>query len=81
MQPVGLIMRGFDYIETYKKSFSAGKLDEYTKPKTAVVTPPVEHNEEENVKYPVQEEEKIPLTEKIKSMLSRMFEVEDQSIK
>jgi cell division protein FtsA len=78
---VGLIMRGFDYLDTYKKSFSAGKLDEYTKPKTAVVTPPVEHNEEENVKYPVQEEEKIPLTEKIKIILSKMFEVEDQSIK
>ena len=33
------------------------------------------------VKPPVHEEEKIPITEKIKSMLSKMFEVEDQPIK
>ena len=39
-----------------------------------------EEEEEEAIKPPVQEEEKIPLTEKIKSMLMKMFEVEDQSI-
>jgi cell division protein FtsA len=77
---VGLIMRGFDYLETYKKSFSAGKQEEFVKPKQVVVTQQAEYTEED-VKYPVQEEEKIPLTEKIKSMLSRMFEVEDQPIK
>jgi len=77
---VGLIMRGFDYLETYKKSFSAGKQEEFAKPKPVVVTQQAEYVEED-VKYNVQEEEKIPLTEKIKSMLTRMFEVEDQPIK
>jgi len=76
---VGLIMRGFDYLETYKKSFNAGSKEEFSMPKVAVVA---QHDkgEEEALKPPVQEEEKTPLTEKIKIMLSRMFEVEDQSI-
>jgi cell division protein FtsA len=73
---VGLIMRGFDYLETYKKSFNAGVRDEYVKPEVAAS----ELDEEEAVNTIVHEEEKTPLTEKIKIMLSRMFEVEDQSI-
>lgn len=77
---VGLIMRGFDYLETYKKSFNAGVKEEFVKPKVAVVAQHVEEEEEE-LKPSVQEEEKTPLAEKIKIMLSRMFEVEDQSIK
>ncbi len=77
---VGLIMRGFDYLETYKKSFNAGVKEEFVKPKVAVVAQH-EEEEEEKLKPSVQEEEKTPLTEKIKIMLSRMFEVEDQSIK
>ena len=39
-----------------------------------------EEVEEDTCQAPVHEEEKIPLTEKIKIMLSRMFEVEDQPI-
>jgi cell division protein FtsA len=76
---VGLIMRGFEYLETYKKSFNAGVQEEFVKPKPTVVAQQVE-TEEETFIPPVPEEDKIPLTEKIKSMLSRMFEVEDQSI-
>jgi hypothetical protein len=75
---VGLIMRGFEYLETYKKSFNAGNSEDYVKPRTVAAD---QHEEEETFTPPVQEEEKIPLTEKIKSMLSRMFEVEDQPIK
>ncbi|MBK8883196.1 MAG: cell division protein FtsA [Bacteroidales bacterium] len=80
---VGLIMRGFDFLETYKKPFNAGPIDEYMKPKATVVTQKVEEVKEiENVEpEPVHEEEKIPLTEKIKTILSKMFEVEDQPIK
>ena len=86
---VGLIMRGFEYLDTYKKSFNAGIPEEYVKPKVAVVpvyeepenSEQVEKEEGEVVlKTPVAEE-KTPLTEKIKMMLSRMFEVEDQVIK
>ena len=76
---VGLIMRGFDYLETYKKTFNAGSQEEFVKPK-AVMPQHEEAEETETFTQTAQEEEKIPLTDKIKSMLSRMFEVEDQSI-
>jgi cell division protein FtsA len=75
---VGLIMRGFEYLETYKKTFNAGNSEEYVKAKTIAI----EQNEEEEETFtaPVQQEEKISLTDKIKTMLSKMFEVEDQPI-
>jgi cell division protein FtsA len=76
---VGLIMRGFEYLETYKKSFNAGNSEEFVKPKTVVVEQQ-EEEEEESYAAPVQQEEKISLTDKIKTMLSKMFEVEDQPI-
>jgi cell division protein FtsA len=82
---VGLIMRGFEYLETYKKTFNAGSTDEFVAPKVVIKQ---RHDEVEEVVEPLDtletpepEEEKIPLTEKIKSMLSKMFEVEDQPIK
>jgi cell division protein FtsA len=80
---VGLIMRGFDFLETYKKTFNAGPEEEYMKPKATVVSQKVQEAEEVESAAPehVHEEEKIPLTEKIKTILSKMFEVEDQSIK
>jgi cell division protein FtsA len=83
---VGLIMRGFDFLDTYKKTFNAGPVEEYVKTKPPVVSQKTEKVEEieevENVApEPVHEEEKIPLTEKIKTILSKMFEIEDQPIK
>jgi cell division protein FtsA len=81
---VGLIMRGFDYLETYKKSFNAGSQEEFVRPEPKVVAQHHQmetEDEEAFVSQDEPEEEKIPLTEKIKSMLSRMFEVEDQPIK
>jgi cell division protein FtsA len=82
---VGLIMRGFEYLETYKKTFNAGSAEEFVKPKAVIVEKPqvtaeVEEEEEEVSVPQAHEEEKIPLSEKIKTMLSRMFEVEDQPI-
>ena len=76
---VGLIMRGFEYLETYKKTFNADKPEEYVKPKTVVVE---QHDEEEEETFvpPVQAEEKVSITDKIKTMLTKMFEVEDQPI-
>jgi cell division protein FtsA len=73
---VGLIMRGFEYLDTYKKVFSAGKKDDYVKP--MINESLVEEAEESNSR--INEEEKIPLTEKIKIMLSKIFEIEDQKI-
>ncbi len=80
---VGLIMRGFEFLETYKKPFNAGTREEYAKPRTPYVSVSDEEAEEAENKAPepVHEEEKIPLTEKIKTILSKMFEVEDQPIK
>jgi cell division protein FtsA len=84
---VGLIMRGFDFLETYKKPFKAGAREEYERPKVPVYTEAEEETEvaaqaEETEKRPrEQAEEKVTLTEKIKMILSNMFEVEDQPIK
>jgi cell division protein FtsA len=85
---VGLIMRGFDYLETYKKSFSAGLQEEFVRPKVSVMDQQrkesgeeVEIETEKASVAPVYEEERISVTDKIKSMLANMFEVEDQSIK
>jgi cell division protein FtsA len=78
---VGLIMRGFEYLDTYKKSFNAGTVQDYIKPKAVVVEKHEEEPEEDFVNStPEPEEEKITLSEKIKRTLSKMFEVEDQPI-
>jgi hypothetical protein len=76
---VGLIMRGFEYIETYRKTFSAGRQDEYIRPPYVDIS---ERELEEEVSVPDQEpqEVKTSLAEKIKMMMSKMFEVEDQTI-
>ena len=78
---VGLIMRGFDYIETYKKSFSAGKQEEFVRPPKVEAESreeTVTNETEAPVEY--QEEPKTSLTEKIRMMMSKMFEVEDSAI-
>lgn len=76
---VGLIMKGFEYLETYKKEFKAGDTSEYVKPKQ-IVAEPEAIREEEVTREVIQEEEKMPITEKIKIMFSKIFDVEDQSI-
>ena len=76
---VGLIMRGFDFLETYKKNFNAGKKEEFVRSKKTV--PETDESLEDRDQTENQpEEEKISLTDKIKSILTRMFEVEDQAI-
>jgi cell division protein FtsA len=78
---VGLIMRGFEYIDTYKKSFNAGRQEEFVRPPVleAETREDMVNNETEApVEY--QEEPKTSLTEKIRMMMSKMFEVEDTSI-
>ncbi|MFO7851135.1 MAG: cell division protein FtsA [Bacteroidota bacterium] len=74
---VGLIMRGFDYLETYKSSFNAGE--------KSGMTP---EEEEEFEKQKVDEESeileesdgKLSWADKFKKSLSKMFETEDQDI-
>ncbi|MDR2911373.1 MAG: cell division protein FtsA [Bacteroidales bacterium] len=76
---VGLIMRGFEYLDTYKKTFNASRGGHATAEKANV--------REEKITVeptPVADksaEEKLSTIEKIKGYLSRMFEVEDQPIK
>jgi cell division ATPase FtsA len=74
---VGLIMRGFDYLETYKKSFRAGPKDDFIRyqPEPVMVDDGPDGN---NGRQP--SEVKLSLTEKIKIIMAKMFETEDQPI-
>jgi hypothetical protein len=78
---VGLIIRGFDHLMTYKKSFQAGSKDDYVRTKKPVTekieSPVAEEPEPEPAAVTV---EKVPITDKIRQMIYKMFEVEDQSI-
>ena len=78
---VGLVMRGFEFLDTYHKTFDAGTHEEYVKPKATV---PVDEVKEEEVVSEVEmeetEDEKVSLTDKIKGILTKMFEIEDQKI-
>ncbi|MCU0473261.1 MAG: cell division protein FtsA [Bacteroidales bacterium] len=78
---VGLIMRGFDYLETYKKSFSAGRQEEFVRPQSLEVFEEEETmTDESDISPEYQQEPKTSLTEKIRMMMSKMFEIEDQAI-
>jgi cell division protein FtsA len=79
---VGLIMRGFEYLETYKKSFVAGRKEDFIKSRKTVNETVKEEIKEEIPEEgeTVQSEGKVTLTEKIKDMFMKMFEVEDQKI-
>ena len=74
---VGLIMRGFDYLDTFKSTFNAGvRSDENILGKDPV---PVELEEGEDTDLD-HAGNKISWTEKLKQSLGKMFETEDQSI-
>ena len=77
---VGLIMRGFEYLETYKKKFNAGKKEEFVN--QVSVTPVTEDGPQITAaeKSEPVEEDRLTLSDKIKSMLTKIFEVEDQKI-
>lgn len=76
---VGLIMKGFEYLETFKKPFNAGSSDEYVKPKSVPVPEPEDSALEEESEQ-THSSQRVPITEQIKSYLSKIFEVEDQPI-
>jgi cell division protein FtsA len=75
---VGLIMRGFEYLSTYKQPFNAVKANEFVPPKPQEIP----EKEESKPETPVREwlETKLSLTDKLKIMVQKMFEVEDQTI-
>jgi cell division protein FtsA len=74
---VGLIMRGFDYLETFKSTFNAGVRSEDNLVEQE--KPPVDSENGEGI-YDENTGNKISWTEKLKQSLGKMFETEDQSI-
>jgi cell division protein FtsA len=78
---VGLIMRGFDHLETYKVGFDIKPTVEYIKPKSDhIATPTEKKNEVEVSQPPVIEEEKLSFVYKLKKMFEKITEIDDQSI-
>ncbi|HOU96582.1 MAG TPA: cell division protein FtsA [Bacteroidales bacterium] len=77
---VGLIMKGFEFLDTYHKKFTAGKKGDFVISEKANVS---NYGSDEDAMETVesgQHEERVSLTDKLKALLSRMFEIEDQSI-
>ena len=74
---VGLIMRGFDYLDTYKKSFNAAPQHDFVENPAKVYEPAEITNDEPPDD---KREQRTSLTEKIKMIMQKMFEVEDNSI-
>ena len=75
---VGLIMKGFEYLETYKKSFSAGPKEDFARFNRKNFEEEQEKSSEQaEIRH---EEERVSLTDKIKQMLQKIFEVEDEKI-
>jgi hypothetical protein len=75
---VGLIMKGFEYLETYKQHVNIGTMDEFVKPEMKIPDDPESDQDSESDEYkPVT---KTSLAEKIKLAMQKMFEVEDQPI-
>ena len=77
---VGLIMRGFDYLETYKKKFIAGPKNEYVNPNPQVPVDETTPETDLEEQVDVAEDDRLSLSDKIKIMLTKIFEVEDQKI-
>lgn len=74
---VGLIMRGFDYLETYKKSFNAAPQDDF-KEKPVDILEPAEIIDDGQPDPG--SGQKTSLSEKIKIIMQKMFEVDDNPI-
>jgi len=73
---VGLILRGFDYLETYNSSFNAGTRSEVEKLKSELNDDEREDSLSEYDDY----SGKLTWAEKFKKSLTKMFETEDQNI-
>ncbi|NLA50324.1 MAG: cell division protein FtsA [Bacteroidales bacterium] len=74
---VGLIMRGFDFLETYKKSFNAAPQHEFVEQGGDIFEQASVPDEDQ---ADTAGEPKTSLTEKIKMIMQKMFEVEDNPI-
>lgn len=74
---VGLIMRGFDFLETYKKSFNAAPGQEFDEQGDDILEPAPVPDEDQAGSAG---EPKTSLSDKIKMIMQKMFEVEDNPI-
>lgn len=74
---VGLIMRGLDYLETYKSNFNAGAKSDMSEEEEKALE---EQKIEAETADPDDFDDKLSWTEKFKKSLSKMFETEDQNI-
>lgn len=74
---VGLIMRGFEYLDIYNSSFKAGERDSEMMTETKV-TP--EGDSMKDDEFFEEQSDKLTWADKFKKNLARMFETEDQRI-
>jgi cell division protein FtsA len=74
---VGLIMRGLDYLETYKSNFNAGEKSGMSDEQEDLFEKEKEKIDEEAEDN---NDEKMSWADKFKKSLSKMFETEDQDI-
>lgn len=79
---VGLIMKGFEFLDNYKQEFNAGQVVE--KPKPSVKSQPQSQTEDDYEEEEMQAEEKessgITFSDKIRKAISGMFDFNDQDI-
>lgn len=83
---VGLIMKGFEFLQDFKQELNIDSRENFLKPKPAPVPEPVIAREpvqeevyDEDDPEPVQSY-RVSLTDKLKIMLGKIFDVEDQPI-
>ena len=90
---VGLIMRGFEFLETYKITFDICPFEELETRSKAAVRPPVVQAEPQAVSdekavlkeepvstEPPQQEVRITFVDKLKTLFTTMLEASDQPI-
>ena len=77
---VGLIMRGFEYLEIYKSSFNADRRSENGDTKAEIEVNDITTDDFNEDMYDDGIDGKLSWAEKFKRSLTKMFETEDQSI-
>lgn len=77
---VGLIMRGFEYLEIYKSSFNADRRTENGEEKPEMGIKEISDDDINDDMYDDSIDGKLTWAEKFKRSLTKMFETEDQSI-
>jgi cell division protein FtsA len=79
---VGLIMKGFEFLDNYKQEFNAGQVVEKSKitSKTQTGEHPVNEHYEDDYQTEEQETAGVSFSDKIRKAISGMFDFSDQEI-